>query len=121
MRITAHSVAKGLRGIPVLLLALVLLSASVACAAMAPGPVARAHPCCPKSGQPDSDHCSKTGCISTVPVIQPASMKCAIESAIAASTDSNPVAEDSLLEPITVSGPPAIEFELFLRNHQLLI
>jgi len=120
MRNIAHPVAKAPTGILVLLLIFVLLSASFACAAMAPGPVAPAHPCCPKSRQSDSDHCGKTGCISTVPVLKQASITSAIDSPVAALADSAPVA-DSFLELIKVSGPPSVEFKLFLRNRQLLI
>ena len=120
MRNIAHTVAKALTGIPVLLLIFVLLSASFACAAMAPGLAAPAHPCCPKSRQSDSDHCGKTGCISTIPVVQQASITSAIDSPVAALADSAPVA-DSFLELIKVSGPPSVEFKLFLRNRQLLI
>jgi hypothetical protein len=120
MRNIAHTVAKALTGIPVLLLIFVLLSASFACAAMAPGLAAPAHPCCPKSHQSDSDHCGKTGCISTVPGLKQASITSAIDSPVAALADSAPVA-DSFLELIKVSGPPSVEFKLFLRNRQLLI
>ena len=117
----AQTVARGLKGIPVLLLISVLVSASVACAAMAPAPVAPTHPCCPKPGPTDPDHCGKTGCISNVPVLQPASITSAMEAPVVILAASDPLAEDAPMDRIAVSGTPFVDFDVFLRNQQLLI
>ena len=118
---TANSTAKEPGRILVLLLVFVFLSASLTCAAMASIPVASAHPCCPHSDKPDPDHCTKMGCISTVPVLPPESLTSTIEFPVVDLMDCDSVADDSLPEWDAVPALRPAEFELFLRHHQFLI
>ena len=116
----ANTMARVSRAAPVILLILVFLSASVACAAMAPVS-APPHPCCPNPGQSDSDHCAKMGCISTVQVLRPASIIDAIQLPVAALADQGTFETDILPESAVIHAFVVAPFELFLTNHQLLI
>ena len=117
----ANTMARVTRAIPVILLIVVFLSASVACATMTPAPTAPAHPCCPKPGHPNSDPCSKSGCISAVPVLPPALVFSTIELPVAAISVEDPSKEGFLPALTVVDGLRSAPFDLFLTNHQLLI
>jgi hypothetical protein len=79
------------------------------------------HPCCPNPGHSDSDRCAKTGCISTVQVLRPASIIEAIQLPVAAVADQGTFETDILPESAIIHTFVAAPFELFLTNHQLLI
>jgi hypothetical protein len=102
-------------------LGLVLIFVSVACAAMAPAAAAPVHPCCPNSGHASSDHCEKTGCISTVPVLLPAPIGDGSDVPVVVQTEFLPLIESSAPEPISVTGFGSCQPEQFLKIHQLLI
>jgi hypothetical protein len=116
----ANTMARVTRAIPVILLTIVFLSASVACAAMAPVS-APSHPCCPKPGHPNSDPCSESGCISTVPVLTPTSVFSSIELPVTVVSIEFPSQESFLPTSTVVDGLRFAPFDLFLTNHQLLI
>jgi hypothetical protein len=109
------------RGILVSLLILAFLSVPIACAAMLAAPVASAHPCCPKSPDPDSDRCPKMGCLSAMPLLPPESATSPMEFQADAPTDYDSCAANPLPEIVAVSSIRPPGFELFLHHHQFLI
>jgi hypothetical protein len=97
----------------------VFLYAFITCSVMAAVPMASAHPCCPKSEQPDPDQCAKLGCISNTPVLPTESVAIAIEFPVIAHLD--PLVAFAPLASwaeVTVVLP---EFDLFVQHHEFLI
>jgi hypothetical protein len=88
---------------------------------MVASPIASAHPCCPKSGPPDADHCAQAGCISNVPVLAPESVSSTVEFPVAALPDVDSLMQDSRPEWAAVPVIPLPGAELFLRHQQFLI
>ena len=117
----AKANARQRKALPILLLILAFVSATVTCAAMTAAANAPAHPCCPKSGQAAPDHCAMTGCISTVPVLQPPSTDGSMDFAGIAPAESEVSAVPAPVERILCVPLRPSEFALFLRLHQFLI
>jgi len=118
----ASTKAKWPRAIPVVLLTFVIVSASAACAAMAPAPVAPSHPCCPRSGPAEPDHCAQTVCISNVPAVRAALPDSGMGVPAVIRTEGIPVSVIAAPRRVRETafccsaGP-----DLFVKNHSLLI
>jgi len=118
----AKANARQRKALPIFLLILAFVSATVTCAAMTPAANAPTHPCCPKSGQDAPDHCAMTGCISVVPVLQPPSTDGSwMDFSGIAPAESEMSAAPAPIERVLCVPLRPPEFALFLRLHQFLI
>jgi hypothetical protein len=107
------------RSISILLLTVVFLSASIACAAMMPALPGCANPCCPKPAPTAPNHCA-VGCISNAPVLEPLRAAGSIDFPAAALPAGDPIVIQSHAEPVRESIPFRAS-DLFLQHRQFLI
>jgi hypothetical protein len=107
--------------IQALLLVFVFFFTSLVCAAMAPGPLPAAHPCCPPTGHQSQDNCLRMRCISTAPVLLPASVDNRTELVTFVSAEPALAATDLLRQRVPDASPGPLPHELFLSQHQFRV